>query len=122
MRLTDPYDVGETLFHNVKLLSFDEIMDIYNAEMISAYEPYLEKFEQIDFNIDTITFGYARIYQPNVTEEEGVLVPVWDFFGERTTFPEEERIPYTSDYVPPAKSLLTINAIDGSIIDRGLGY
>ena len=92
------------------------------SEMVDAYAPYIEQFEEMGFDIDTITFGYTRIYQPYVTEEEGILVPVWDFFGEKTAYPEIETYPYTSNYVTPAKSLLTINAIDGSVIDRSLGY
>ena len=122
MRLKNYYDVGEILFHNVNLLPFDEITSIFNSEMVDAYAPYIEQFEEMGFDIDTITFGYTRIYQPYVTEEEGILVPVWDFFGEKTAYPEIETYRYTSNYVTPAKSLLTINAIDGSVIDRSLGY
>lgn len=122
MRLKNYYDVGEILFHNVNLLPFDEITSIFNSEMVDAYAPYIEQFEEMGFDIDTITFGYTRIYQPYVTEEEGILVPAWDFFGEKTAYPEIETYPYTSNYVTPAKSLLTINAIDGSVIDRSLGY
>jgi hypothetical protein len=43
------------------------------------------------------------------------MVPVWDFFGVITGANGD----ITDD---PERSLLTINAVDGSIIDRDLGY
>lgn len=42
------------------------------------------------------------------------LVPVWDFIGSRTI--GQEYCNETND------SLLTINAIDGTVIDRDYGY
>ena len=49
----------------------------------------------------------------------GLLVPVWDFYGPRSwTLGTGE--PYT--FYDPDQSLLTINAVDGTIIDRSLGY
>lgn len=42
------------------------------------------------------------------------MVPVWDFFGVRTI--DRER--YDDAY----SSLFTINAIDGTVIDRNYGY
>ena len=64
--------------------------------------------------IDSICLGYARVLKQDETGV-GLLVPAWDFFGtvtdaDGTVYEEGDR------------SLLTINAIDGSIIDRGLGY
>ena len=48
-------------------------------------------------------------------KNEYMYVPVWDFIGT-----------WKTDYyaTEPGKefTFLTINAIDGSIIDRGLGY
>ena len=44
--------------------------------------------------------------------DTGLLVPVWDFQGKVTD-------EYGSEF---AGSVMTINAIDGSIIDRSLGY
>ena len=45
---------------------------------------------------------------------EYILTPVWDFFGSRTT--DYGEFAYT-DY-----SLCTINATDGTVIDRKYGY
>ena len=60
-----------------------------------------------------------------------LLIPVWDFFGSCTDkYPDdyEDVMQIGLDdnneitYKEFARSLLTINAIDGSVIDRGLGY
>lgn len=62
-----------------------------------------------------------RIIEPNSTTS-GILIPVWDFFGTATYYNENngQTVPI-KDY-DLNKSYLTINAIDGSVIDRNLGY
>lgn len=57
--------------------------------------------------------GLMRIKERN-SKDTGLIIPVWDFMGTYTA----EGILFDDDYI----SLLTINAIDGSIVDRGLGY
>ena len=69
---------------------------------------------QSTITIENIRFGYARIAEQN-RSGSSLLVPAWDFFGTISDFNGISR----SDY---GTSLITINAIDGSIIDRGLGY
>ena len=50
---------------------------------------------------------------------EGTMVPVWDFFGRETVTQGDDEV-YT--YGGSFDSWLTINALDGTIIDRDLGY
>lgn len=64
--------------------------------------------------IDEIRFGYSRIAEQNKSDS-ALLVPVWYFFGTIT----DENNAVTDN---PEYSLLTINAIDGSIIDLSKGY
>ncbi len=70
--------------------------------------------------------GYTRIYEPKSDSRSGVLVPAWDFFGSyEGTYKEGAEWETGSEnflYAPQYESYLTINAIDGSVIDRGLGY
>lgn len=112
------YDIGETKTQQVNLKSFDEIMDIYEKMMLIQNADMGEILKSQVFHIDRITFGYSRIYEPFTDSTSGVLVPVWDFFGSFTSEYTEET--YTNDF--KYQSYLTINAIDGSVIDRGLGY
>ena len=52
----------------------------------------------------------------------GLLVPVWDFFGSRKVEGDYDGNSYSDITDYPNWSFLTINAVDGSIIDRDLGY
>lgn len=112
------YDIGETKTNQVKLKSFNEIIDIYEKMMQIKYAVGEEPVKYREFNIDRITFGYSRIYEPSADSKSGVLVPVWDFFGSITSEYADEVYTNSVKY----QSYLTINAIDGSAIDRGLGY
>lgn len=114
------YDIGERTTENVQLISFDEVSQIFR-QMILMQSADLDS-ETREYQIDRITFGYTRIYDPATDSRSGVLVPAWDFFGsyrEKAEY-EGESVEYISDSAD--MSHLTINAIDGSIIDRSLGY
>ena len=56
-----------------------------------------------------MTFGMMRVQNPD-SEEEYTLIPVWDVFA------------YNPDDTLGTRSLMTINAMDGSIISRNTGY
>ena len=63
--------------------------------------------------IEQIKLGMMRC---RLSESRYVYLPVWDFIGDCT---------YKIDDIPDGEynvSFLTINAIDGSIIDRVAGY
>lgn len=116
------YDIGETQTENMELLSFDEVMDIYEKMMLVQGEYVLSYSDFITYRIDRITFGYGRIYDPSSSSITGLLVPVWDFFGSfdiSMNYGEGHQA-YTNDV--QYQSYLTINGADGSIIDRKLGY
>ena len=70
--------------------------------------------------IDRITLGYMRVYEPASDSRSGVLVPVWDFFGSRELVTNSTDAGYT--YHTPGESWLTVNAVDGTVINRALGY
>ena len=55
--------------------------------------------------VNRITLSYSRVQNWDNPENFSML-PVWNFF----------------DADDPAKSLLTISAVDGTVIDRGFGY
>ena len=105
-----PYQIGETLAEDTPLLSFDEIMDITGALLPLSYQ-YQEKYltvreqDKVRYTVGRITFGYTRVKQRN-NPNECMLIPCWDFFNAEQA----------------DESLLTINAIDGTVIDRTYGY
>lgn len=109
-----PYQIGETLEEAPPLLSFDQIMQV--AETILPLKlAYLEQEgKAVHARVDRITFGYARVDCMD-TLYQYKLVPAWDFFG---VVEDSSRKEYAFDNY----SLLTINAIDGTVIDRNYGY
>lgn len=117
------YDIGEVKTENVKLMSFPQIMEIYKKMILVQNADVLNYTLGRVYRINRITFGYCRIYEPSSDSTTGILVPVWDFFGESAdTYEGEDGQTETSVNASQYQSHLTINAIDGSIIDRGLGY
>lgn len=71
---------------------------------------YADEELKREIKVDSVKLGYAIISEEG-TFDTGLLVPVWDFNG---TVNDSGRIDETS--------IMTINAIDGTVIDRGLGY
>ena len=92
------------------LLPFDQIVTIAAQLLPLKYqfqEQYLAYRNQ-DANrmtVNRITLSYSRVQNRDDPENFSML-PVWDFF----------------DADDPATSLLTISAVDGTVIDRGFGY
>jgi hypothetical protein len=80
-------------------------------------------------HIDRVTLGLMRVQ----SGDEFLLIPVWDFYGYKEVLtPEGEdlnKLVYENSneslmgpYAVSEECLLTINAIDGSVIDLELGY
>lgn len=117
--LSNPWTVGGIMRDHVKLLSFDEILRIFGS-----IAPLSIQHEEAD--VDKYDLTYANTwhiteirlgYMPVLVKDGGgtwELRPVWDFCGIRTTaFSYDDR---------PGNVALTIDAIDGTVIDRNYGY
>ncbi len=69
-----------------------------------------------NIQISRVRLNLMRIKAKN-NATSGLLVPVWDFYGTQVFGDGEVHV------VPLEETIvLTINAIDGSMIDRELGY
>lgn len=105
---SNPMSMGEILADQVKLMDYNAIEEIIKNHIGLAYESYKQD-EQLrggmSLDVDYITLGMMRIQNKN-NEENYTLIPVWDVFSKQL-----------GDY-----SLVTINAMDGSIISRENGY
>ena len=122
MSYSNPYTIGETKTENLNLLPFSEIMKTYEKMMVVTNADNMEYEKSRVYDIDRIVLGYARIYEPSTDPHTGLLVPVWDFFGSRKVEGDYDGNSYSDITDYPNWSFLTINAVDGSIIDRDLGY
>lgn len=121
MMFCNQYDMGETQARNVALMPFSEIATIYENMMAVRNADSVGQGSEIKaqtYRIHRITLGYSRIYEPSSAGESGILIPVWDFFGDVECATQEGGyVDEGGDY-----SYLTINAVDGSVIERELGY
>lgn len=121
-----PTQLGEPINDNVALKSFKEVFSIFKQQIINrcVFTDEVGVIER-QIHIDEITLGMMKIKQQDTNKY--IYVPVWDFFGYSLNTYDD-----TSQYVLDESgqkiidklghSFLTINAIDGSIIDRSLGY
>jgi hypothetical protein len=112
---------------NAQLLPFSEIERIFCQQI--GYRYYTGDDENPNSgNGETIHITDAYLSMMRVrkkdTPDEFYLLPVWDFVGyteyDASPFSDEELEQQKIDY--QSMTFLTVNAIDGTIIDRNLGY
>lgn len=119
LQYRNPTQRGEVVAENAALLPFKDIQDIFEKVSMLSIQ-HLELYDTLVENvmdIREIRFGYMAVKQ---SESIGGYryIPVWDFYGvdwplyENATF-------YPEDFNEP---VFTINAIDGTVIDRNMGY
>ncbi len=71
-------------------------------------------------SIDRIQLELQRVTEENAIEY-GLVIPVWNFYGEYISEYEWATFSSKPPYDLPG-ALLTINAVDGSVIDPQKGY
>ena len=104
---------------DTQLMSFDEISSIFERMFMVKYS-YIQTINDNGgdshphMRIDTVRLSLMRIRAKDDTDR-GLLIPVWDFCGTYVV-PGEPSIPQEPEI------FLTLNAIDGSMVDRDLGY
>ena len=111
---------------DTQLMPFDQIADIF-AKMIMVKNSDVQVANERNgfdtmrnYDITKVKLGLMRI-KAKGSFDEGLLVPVWDFWGEERWESDSPLVQEVSGE-EPSKIILTINAIDGSMIDRELGY
>jgi len=117
-----PMEEVEVMEEDSALLPFEEIAAIFDVMLQMEYlgntsDPDLLG---LDVTIDRIELELQRI-TPDGSVTEGLLVPVWNFYGNagyKYTFGNHR---FNGGLDLP-RALLTINAIDGSVINIFEGY
>ena len=80
---SSPMEAQEVINENVKIVDFDEIKEYFIQQFFNKYSYNESKsVEYVRYNITKITLNLARIKMPDAPDKY-MLVPVWDFFGER---------------------------------------
>lgn len=113
--LWDSPSAVEVLYEDVALLPFEQIQSIFEAQFMLRYGAFTTDKTGGKYEIKEVKLGLMRICEKDHTTN-ALLVPVWDFFG--TCTGEDGSVKGLDGF----DSWLTINAIDGSIIDRQSGY
>ena len=125
-----PLEIGVCNVENANLLSFEEIMDVANSTLAIVLEPswenYWVDYSRAEVKISEIALSLQRVPdQSSVTS--GMLIPVWNFFGAWTNFlPDGSQDTQDAELLQAVTkqgySILSINAIDGSVISSTKGY
>ncbi len=106
----NPCTVEEISVPAATLLPFGQIRDIFEKMVMIVDNTADTNNYDEHYRITSVRLGLASI--PEQNSDGGLLVPAWDFMGTRVYSDYE----YGED---GSVSLLTINAVDGSIITRG---
>ena len=126
-----PCEVTEMVTDNTKIIGFDEAVEIFEQKMMTFFEARVDMYDldSMDIDIDSIELGLFRIKQQDTgTDIAGLYVPVWAFYGTvAMTSTDPTGYTYTGydhgcDFPDKPYTVLTINAINGSIIDVEAGY
>ncbi|MCI8484423.1 MAG: hypothetical protein HFH41_08800 [Lachnospiraceae bacterium] len=120
VEIYNPYHIDGIQTENVKLMDFDSIIKIYEQMMEISNADMMNYYDKMLYHTTRITLGYSRIYDPTTDSTSGIIVPVWDFFGGFDAECEDYTEKNSGEH--SKESFLTINAIDGTVIDRSLGY
>lgn len=115
-----PHQVNGVLQEDAQLLSFPQVMDIAAKLLPLKYASYEREYPDTRIAVSDIRLGYMRVLQ-RAHPRQFHLIPVWDFFG-GATFARSKNASPTVTWDEAYNSLLTLNAMDGTVIDRDYGY
>jgi hypothetical protein len=120
-----PIEITGTAVENSTVLPFSSIKDIFEKRMRDTYEPQAKHADVTDMtiNVRRVSLEFERIAEQD-SIENGLLVPVWNFYGTISqNSVDEGGEPYTVRIgFDEPRPLLSVNAIDGSIINIEIGY
>lgn len=123
-RWDNPYEVSDVQPCG-KLKDFSEIQEVFE-KLFFIKNDYWRGINAAngtptynDVQIDKVQLTLARI-SPKDSPGEGTIVPVWDFWGTDNSWMmwngEEQR------GEPHYSVVMTLNALDGTMVDREIGY
>ena len=110
-----PLELLETKVEDCTLLPFSDIQDTLEKMIPIKFETTAKGMDNLTCRITEVRLEMMRIVEQG-SIENGLLIPVWNFYGvrERTYKGETDE---TGQYI-----LLCINAVDGSVISISKGY
>lgn len=122
-RWNAPYGDPEIVTEASQLIDFPTAAEVFE-KMVFVKCDDIRRIDGINgsnslirLQVDEVRLSLMRI-RPSDSITEGTLVPVWDFWGIPTWETPAEGTAHTY----PRTVLFTVNALDGTVIDRELGY
>lgn len=109
------------------MLPFSEVASIFESVEKSSYEDYFlyggafADERKVTLRVKEARLGYMGIHdvRNREREKEGKMIPVWDFLGSVSVeYFKEGKSVGKETYSQPDLSLMTINAMDGSVMER----
>ena len=120
----NPYTIEDMSEEYVFLLPFSDISNIFEEMLLKKQaDAFNNEGDTVDIQVDKVVLSYMRVRDKGSLE--GTLIPVWDFFGTKTFKNAAGEVDLIVDRVYDGampESLMTINAMDGTIVDRSSGY
>ena len=118
-----PLKITEQINENVKNMGFEEAYGLFkkNAGSFFTKEAFVDmsmpgaESVKMDVHITNVKKALFRIKTEET--ENYMIVPVWGFYGHMDIETESGNLEDEDE-----KLLMLINAIDGSVIDPGIGY
>ena len=115
-----PLQVTEVLTENTAIQPWSEIQDVFEKMIVIKNAIYqdIETYTSVAIDITYASLSLQRVMERD-SYTTGLLVPVWNFYG-TTTYVQTDGNPLVLQcgYTP----LISINAIDGSVVDVNKGY
>ena len=104
-------------------MPFDAVMERFDQMVRVKYEgmmadPGWGGIRSMEVHVDRIELSLERVIQPD-NIGGGLLVPVWSFYGSILCTRPEDSFDHVFDHTMP---FLTLNAVDGTLIDPMKGY
>ena len=119
-----PNTYTEVVTADTAMLPFDRIDEIFRKMILVRYESNAAgnaTGKLFSYHVDRVSLDLQRVLEQG-SQDTGLLIPVWNFYGS-FEFQYTNGDHYGSEIEQGfRKPLLSINAIDGSIIDLREGY
>lgn len=113
-------DIGELMdFQQIQQV-FSKMFFVKNSDQLRINQ--INGFDTLhDVTIDKVQLTLMRV-RPKDNGKEGTIIPVWDFWGTQIARAADVAYEDIVAFEPHYEVQLTINALDGTLVDRQFGY
>ena len=118
-----PYAVLERSSDAVRILPLEDAIDVFEKRIGIVYADSFDRvqIEDPSIRVTEIRLGLTRVLEQNAPNR-AYLVPSWTFFGIEHLTSYNNMSGFEGFGFDGTTAVLTVNAIDGSVIDRNAGY